>query len=57
MKYWKRDKVIVQGNTYIASVMGITINDATPAFVEPDEHFGIDVEKIEEKLPIRQKRF
>ena len=31
------DEVIVQGNTYIASVMGITINGATPVFVEPDE--------------------
>lgn len=26
------DEVIVQGNTYIASVMGITINGATPVF-------------------------
>lgn len=32
------DEVIVQGNTYIASVMGITINGATPVFVEPDEY-------------------
>ena len=41
------DEVIVQGNTYIASVMGITINGATPIFVEPDEYFGMDIEKIE----------
>lgn len=41
------DEVIVQGNTYIASVMGITINGATPVFVEPDEHFGMDPNKIE----------
>lgn len=41
------DEVIVQGNTYIASVMGITINGATPVFVEPDEHFGMDPQKIE----------
>lgn len=44
------DEVIVQGNTYIASVMGITINGATPIFVEPDEYFNIDVSKIEEKI-------
>lgn len=44
------DEVIVQGNTYIASVMGITINGATPVFVEPDEYNNIDVEKIEEKI-------
>ena len=46
----KGDEVIVQGNTYIASVMGITINDATPIFVEPDEYFSIDANKIEEKI-------
>ena len=36
------DEVIVQGNTYIASVMAITINGARPVFVEPDEFFNID---------------
>ena len=41
------DEVIVQGNTYIATVMGITINGAKPIFVEPDEHFGMDTKKIE----------
>lgn len=46
----KGDEVIVQGNTYIASVMGITMNGATPVFVEPNEYFGIDVDKIEEKI-------
>lgn len=51
----KGDEVIVQGNTYIASVMGITMNGATPVFVEPDEHFGIDVDKIEEKITDRTK--
>ena len=35
------DEVIVQSNTYIASVMGITINGATPVFVEPDAYYGI----------------
>ena len=42
----KGDEVLVQGNTYIASVMGITMNGATPVFVEPDESFGIDVDRI-----------
>lgn len=46
----KGDEVIVQGNTYIASVMGITINGATPVFVESDEYFNIDADKIEEKI-------
>lgn len=49
------DEVIVQGNTYIASVMGITINGATPVFVEPDEYFNIDVDKIEEKINEKTK--
>ena len=49
------DEVIVQGNTYIASVMGITINGATPVFAEPDSHFGMDPEKIEELITVRTK--
>lgn len=49
------DEVIVQGNTYIASVMGITINGATPVFCEPNEHFGIDVEKIEKLITKKTK--
>lgn len=49
------DEVIVQGNTYIASVMGITINGATAVFVEPDEYFNIDVSKIEEKITEKTK--
>ncbi len=46
----KGDEVIVQGNTYIASVMGVTINSATPVFVEPDRYFGMDVDKIEASI-------
>lgn len=46
----KGDEVIVQGNTYIATVMGITENGATPVFIEPDEYYNIDVSKIEEKI-------
>lgn len=49
------DEVIVQGNTYIASVMGITINGATPVFVEPDEFYNLDVKRIEEKITSRTK--
>lgn len=51
----KGDEVLVQGNTYIASVMGITMNGATPIFIEPDEHFGMDVDRIEEKITERTK--
>ncbi len=51
----KGDEVIVQANTYIASVMGITINGATPVFVEPDEYYNIDTSKIEKKITERTK--
>lgn len=51
----KGDEVIVQANTYIASVMGITINGATPVFVEPDAFFNMDVDKIEEKITSKTK--
>ena len=51
----KGDEVIVQGNTYIASVMGISINGATPIICEPDENFGIDVKKIEALITDKTK--
>lgn len=49
------DEVIVQANTYIASVMGITMNGATPVFVEPNQYYNIDVTKIEEKITPRTR--
>lgn len=49
------DEVIVQGNTYIASVMGITMNGATPVFVEPNEYNNMDPSKIEEKITDKTK--
>lgn len=55
LKIGEGDEVIVQGNTYIASVMGITLNGATPVFVEPDEYFNIDASRIEEKITDRTK--
>lgn len=44
------DEVIVPANTYIASVLGITENGATPVFVEPDEFYNLDADKIEETI-------
>lgn len=41
------DEVLVQSNTYIATVLGITENGAVPVFVEPDEYYNIDAAKIE----------
>lgn len=51
----KGDEVIVQANTYIASIMGISINGATPVFVEPDIYYNIDIEKIEKKITKKTK--
>ena len=51
----KDDEVIVCSNAYIACVMGITLNEATPIFVEPDEYDNIDANKIEEKITDKTK--
>lgn len=44
------DEVIVCSNAYIACVMGITMNGATPVFVEPDRYDNIDADKIEKAI-------
>ncbi len=49
------DEVIVSSNAYIACVMGITINGATPVFVEPDVYDNIDADKIEAAITPRTK--
>ena len=49
------DEVIVCSNAYIACVMGITINGATPVFVEPDKYYNIDADKIEAAITPRTK--
>lgn len=49
------DEVLVQGNTYIASIMGITINGATPVFIEPNEYHQIDETKLEAALTEKTK--
>ena len=49
------DEVIVQANTYIASVMGITINGATPVFVEPDTFYNMETDGLEDYITERTK--
>ena len=49
------DEVLVPANTYIASVMGITINGATPVFVEPDAFYNIDADRLDQHLSERTK--
>ena len=50
------DEVIAPANTYIASLIAISANGATPVLVEPDlATYLIDPAKIEEKLTPRTK--
>ena len=43
------DEVLVQANTYIATVLGITRNGAFPVFVEPNEYYNMS-DNIEEYI-------
>ena len=50
------DEVIVPAGTYIASVLGVTENGATPIYVDSDpETLLIDVKKIESAITSRTK--
>ena len=49
------DEVIVQANTYIATVLGITANGATPIFVEPNEYYNMNDTEIESKITKKTK--
>ena len=50
-----RDEVLVPANTYIATVLAITANGATPVFVEPDMYFTLDAARIEAAMTERTK--
>jgi dTDP-4-amino-4,6-dideoxygalactose transaminase len=50
------DEVIVPSNTYIATILAISANRATPVLVEPNiSTYNIDPAKIEEKITKRTK--
>lgn len=49
------DEVIIPTNTFIATASAVVFADATPVFVDNDEHFNIDVTKIEEKITEKTK--
>ncbi|MDA2512992.1 DegT/DnrJ/EryC1/StrS family aminotransferase [Bacillus paranthracis] len=52
----KDDEVIVPANTYIASILAISANGATPILVEPQvETFNINPQQIEEKISSKTK--
>lgn len=50
------DEIIVPANTYIASILAISVNNATPVLVEPElATYNIDPDKIEEKITSQTK--
>lgn len=50
------DEVIVQANTYIASVLAITENNLVPVLVEPDAGtFNLNVEAIKKAITVKTK--
>lgn len=49
------DEVIVPANTYIATVLAITENKATPVFVEPDEYYNINADEITKSITNKTK--
>ena len=50
------DEIIVPSNTYIASILAISQNGATPVLVEPDINtYNINPDLIEEKITPRTK--
>lgn len=52
----KGDEIIVQANTYIASILAITDNDLTPILAEPEEStFNLNSNEIEKLITPKTK--
>jgi len=50
------DEIIVQANTYIASILAITANNLTPVLVEPDPNtFNLSVEGVNAAITSKTK--
>lgn len=49
------DEIIVQANGYIATMLGILQCGAIPVFVEPDEYYQLDADKIEPAITEKTK--
>lgn len=49
------DEVVVPANTFIATVLAVTNNGATPVFVEPNRYYNIDSDGIEDVITERTK--
>ena len=50
------DEVITAANTFVATVGAITEIGAVPKFVDCDDTFCMDVNKVEEKISKKQKQ-
>ncbi|MDA3062025.1 MULTISPECIES: DegT/DnrJ/EryC1/StrS family aminotransferase [unclassified Campylobacter] len=52
----ENDEVIVPANTYIASILAISMNNLKPVLVEPNlNSYLLDANKIEEKITLKTK--
>ena len=51
----KNDEVIIPANTFIATASAVIFSGAIPVFVDCDEYYNIDVEKIKNKITSRTK--
>ncbi len=49
------DEIIVQANGYIATMLGIMQCGAVPVFVEPDEYYQLDADRIEAAVTERTR--
>jgi len=49
------DEIIVQANGYIATMLGILQCGAIPVFVEPDEYYQLDANRIEPAITEKTK--
>lgn len=49
------DEVIVPANTYIATAIAVTENGARPVFVEPDDYYVLDADRIEALITKRTR--
>ena len=49
------DEVIVQANGYIATMLGVMQCGAIPVFIEPDEYYQLDANRIEKAITPKTK--
>ena len=49
------DEVLIQANTYIATVLGVTLNGATPVFLDPTVYYNMDPSEIKRYITPKTK--